>query len=126
MKIRWTRGSVRFRITPTELESLQRGEAVEECLSLPGGPAWRATIAPAPSPASRLSGDSGALSLSLAAADLARLGDPSAEGVYFAEGDLRYFIEKDFPCVHPRPVEVQETTETFAPPAGFADRHRPG
>ena len=125
MKIRWTRGSVRFRITPTELESLQRGDSVEEHLSLPGGLAWRAVLFPVQESASRLRFDSQALSLALAAADLARLGDPSAEGVYFVEGDLRYFIEKDFPCIHPRPVEAQETTETFAPPAGFADRHRP-
>jgi hypothetical protein len=36
---------------------------------------------------------------------------------------IRYFVEKDFPCVHPRPVDAMgEPSETFAPPPGFGVR----
>jgi hypothetical protein len=39
MKIRWTQNSVRFRITPSELAAIERGEAISETLQLPGGSA---------------------------------------------------------------------------------------
>jgi hypothetical protein len=138
MKVRWTTGSVRFRITPGELAALQRGEAVTIALPLGGGASgWRATLLPeagGDGAVSRLCGEGdGALVMRLAAADVARLAEPSAEGIYFraplgedSEG-LRFFVEKDFPCVHPRPPETQEAdAETFTPPPGFARRHGGG
>ncbi|MDX1933226.1 MAG: hypothetical protein SFU56_11520 [Capsulimonadales bacterium] len=130
MKVRWTEGSVRFRITPTELEQLRSGAAVRVTLRVPGGK-WEATVAPSASDgASDLSADGeGGLRMTLGRPDLDRLCAPETEGVYFgtSEGEipLRFFIEKDFPCVHPRPSEAQEESETFAPPSGFKDRHRP-
>ena len=62
--------------------------------------------------------------LALSAADRARLAAPDAEGVYFqSPGGLRYVIEKDFPCVHPRGAEAREpVTETFQPPPDFERR----
>jgi hypothetical protein len=130
MKVRWTDESVRFRITPTELGQLERGEAIHAELSLPGG-GWTATVCLEPEGETRLSGTgSGTVTLYLSRADVLRLADPSAEGVYFraARGDapdgLRYYIEKDFPCLHPRPVEAEEQTETFAAPPDFAERER--
>jgi hypothetical protein len=46
--------------------------------------------------------------------------------VYFQTADsapFRYFIEKDFPCVHPRAAEALEPrTETFPPPPDFEAR----
>jgi hypothetical protein len=43
--------------------------------------------------------------------------------VYFSDSSLRYYIEKDFPCLHPRPAEASEsTTETFEAPSDFAQR----
>jgi hypothetical protein len=70
--------------------------------------------------------ESGALRLSLSEADRQKLSAPENEGVYFqSEGEpsLRYFIEKDFPCAHPRAADALEpATETFAPPAGFEER----
>ena len=39
------------------------------------------------------------------------------------QGGFRYFIEKDFPCAHPRPAEAMEApSECFAVPVGFAGR----
>ena len=131
MKVRWTPESIRFRITPGELEQLRAGQGVTSVLRIPGG-SWQATITPAiPDAPTTLGGaEPGNITLSLSAADLARLSDPVNEGVYFRTPDdeppVRYFIEKDFPCVHPRPKEAQEETETFAPPHGFAERHRTG
>ena len=112
MKIRWTPESVRFRITPTELEMLRRGEPTRACLPVPGG--WAAGIYPEQAETS-LDAASGALRFLLSGADLARLTLPETEGVYFqqAESGLRYYIEKDFPCEHPRPSEALETSETF-------------
>ena len=45
------------------------------------------------------------LRLTLSTQDCARLADPENEGVYFQdeiEPPLHYYVEKDFPCVHPR------------------------
>ncbi len=118
MKVRWTQHSLRLRITPTELERLQQNLSVTEMLSLRGG-GWSIAIETSDSP-TRLSAAQGALTLFLAANDVNKLAVPETEGVYFrCEGDppLRYYIEKDFPCIHPRPAEAQEQpSETFDTP----------
>jgi hypothetical protein len=121
MKVRWRTGSLRLRITPTELSYLQRGETITESLGLPGG--WYVTLQASAS-STQLRAEAAQVSLVLASADLALLSEPSTEGVYFKQDDFWYFIEKDFPCAHPRPKEVTEETEHFAPPDGFAARHR--
>jgi len=120
MKIRWNKESVRFRIAPSELEALGNGASISEELSFNGG-FWRATIARGEKTALLQQG--GALHLSLSSEDCARLSAPETEGVYFQEEDgPRYFIEKDFPCVHPRAEQTREESETFAPPPGFEER----
>src|SRR4028119_315847 len=118
MKIRWTGNGVRMRITPTELEQLQRGAEVVETLSMPGG-SWSAAIRPGAASTS-LFLEGSTLCLALSAADLKQLRAPEAEGVYFETSDaapLRYFIEKDFPCAHPRAADALEPdAENFEPP----------
>jgi hypothetical protein len=126
VKVRWTEGSIRFRITPTELSRLREGEAVMTALSLPGGGGWRAAIGIGPATEIHAAGP--AVRLTLSAADFARLSAPDTEGVYFeAAGGgarLRYYVEKDFPCAHPGATEAKEpSTETFAAPPGFKERH---
>ena len=125
MKVRWNGGSIRLRITPTELQAIQDGEPVREELRLPGGSRWAAQIVPTPGKTGlTVAGD--ILTLALSRADAGRLAAPDAEGVYFQhDGDppLRYFLEKDFPCVHPRAIEALEpSTETFAEPDDFRER----
>jgi hypothetical protein len=68
----------------------------------------------------------GAVVLTLSADSLATLRQPETEGVYFTHTDqsFTYFVEKDFPCLHPRPEPVQEQSETFPAPEGFTERHR--
>ena len=125
MKVRWTNDSIRLRITPAELDALLRDEAVAEALHLPGGVVWEAIIRPSPSDVTRLDGDVHCAVIYLSSEDRSRLADEASEGVYFPEGDhgVRYFIEKDFPCVHPRAIEAMEpTSETFSPPDDFAER----
>ncbi|HLV79831.1 MAG TPA: hypothetical protein VKT32_06090 [Chthonomonadaceae bacterium] len=123
MKIRWTGGSVRFRITPSEWEALQNGQTVQEELAV--GDGWRAAIYPGTA-ATSIELKAGELILHLSDADGKRLGAPDAEGVYFTqEGKqpLRYYIEKDFPCIHPRASQAQETPgETFSPTEKFKAR----
>jgi hypothetical protein len=126
MKVRWTDGSIRFRITPTEFGRLKGGEGVAAALSLPGGGGWHAAIEVGTATAIRADGAD--VRLTLSTADVGRLSAPDAEGVYFeAPGGgtpLRFYVEKDFPCVHPGAAEAKEaTTETFAPPPGFKERH---
>jgi hypothetical protein len=123
MKVRWITGSVRFRITPSELEALQRGDIARVELRVPGGK-WAAEIAPSTGITS-ITFDGGALVLSLSTIDVQFLCRDDTEGVYFQtdlEPSLRYFIEKDFPCIHPR-SEGEPESETFAAPAGLAGRH---
>ncbi len=121
MKIRWNKSSIRFRITPGELQSLQNGAAIEEVLQLPGGAAWSTQVIP--NHQTRLVFRSGVLQVHLGASDCAALSIPENEGVYFRDGEFRYFIEKDFPCAHPRASEAAEPkTETFAAPPNFEER----
>jgi|SRR5579871_950386 len=128
MKIRWTQDSVRFRISPTELETLLQGSTVSETLTLSGDNGWRAAILPG-RPETTLTLQNGVLSIALAEAYLRRLAEPDIEGIYFqqeSDPPIRYYIEKDFPCAHPRASEAREPArETFAPPEGFLERKSP-
>ena len=123
MKVRWMESSLRLRITPGELAALEQGQATTMTAAFPGG--WSMTLqrggvsgleAPA----------TGAIVLTLSADSLATLRQPETEGVYFTNTDksLTYFVEKDFPCLHPRPEPIEEQSETFPAPAGFAERHQ--
>ena len=118
MKVRWTRGSLRLRITPSELDTLTRGEPIRETLTFPGGLTWRVAALPV-SDESRLLSDPSEAALCLSPSDLRRLAEPDREGVYFRPPDgPRFYMEKDFPCTHPRAEESGEpTSETFAGPA---------
>ncbi len=121
MKVRWNRDSVRLRITPSEMAMILGGEQVAEELCFPGGAAWRIVVNAGPQTA--LASESSAASVALSAEDREKLAEPDAEGVYLQAGGLRYYIEKDFPCVHKRGAEALEPdTETFVPPAGFEER----
>jgi hypothetical protein len=111
MKVRWTRSSLRLRITPDELAALERGEAVEERMGIPGGFVMRLE----PADVTALDSSEGSVRFALSSADLGRLCAPDVEGVYFQDG-FRYFVEKDFPCAHPRAAEALE------PKAGTFER----
>lgn len=67
------------------------------------------------------------IAVALAAVDVRRLAQPDLEGVYFrteAPEDVDWFVEKDFPCAHPRPPGVrEELTDSFDAPPRFAERH---
>jgi len=127
MKLRWTSRSLRLRITPTELAALERGEPVYEHLRIPGAPpesGWRVALIPAAEQTDIRAVDAEVI-LRVGHADLARLSDPESEGVYFDRDGFTFYVEKDFPCVHPRAIEIaagETGTETFAPPAGFDER----
>ena len=122
MKVRWSRDSLRLRITPTELATITRGEEVGEALCFPGGAAWDVFLRAGAQTA--LASEENAVHISLSAEDRERLAVPDAEGVYFQTPDgLRFYVEKDFPCAHPRAAEALEpVTETFAAPQGFEER----
>jgi hypothetical protein len=126
MKVRWTTGSVRFRISPTELEELAGGKTVRVELAAPGG-RWEAALVPGAAE-TEIALRGIVVYVSLSDADVARLAAPDTEGIYFdtdGEPALHYFIEKDFPCVHPRADEARECAEeTFSAPERFAERHR--
>ena len=122
MKVRWTESSLRLRITPSELDAIVRGERVGEALRVHGGVCWQvAVLAGEPT---ALTSEEGTMLMILSAADRALLAAPDAEGVYFQSPDgLRYLVEKDFPCIHPRTSKTQEpVTETFQPPPDFERR----
>ena len=127
MKIRWTRQSLRLRISPSEMSRLLAGEEITETLMVSsiGGKSWSATLAPAMETGLEL--EKGSLRLTLSPSDRERLVAPEVEGVYFETREspsLRYYVEKDFPCAHPGPPEAKELPEeTFAPPKGFKERH---
>jgi hypothetical protein len=117
MKTRWTSESIRIRITPAELQALLRNEVVRQQLKIGAG-TWSAAIVPGCA-CTDYSLTDGALQVNLSAADRGKLADPNAEGVYFEPSDVmsvRFYIEKDQACEHPRAAEAGELeTETFEP-----------
>jgi hypothetical protein len=116
--------SLRIRLSPRELDLLASGRAVEQRLGPKDG--WSVSLAP--SKATSLTIDGARVLIGLCAKDIQRLCEPATEGVYFEaahESTIRYFIEKDFPCLHPRPHETGEPeTESFPAPPGFKKRHK--
>ncbi len=121
MKVRWNEASLRLRITPSELSALGRGEEIGQRLSVTADFAWAVTVRPN-TPQTALIAEAHSVLLTLTPGDLEALVKPDAEGVYFgadAPGRPRYYIEKDFPCTHPRAGEAAEVeAETFpGPPA---------
>jgi hypothetical protein len=125
MKIRWKQDSLRLRITPTELKDLLGGEQICERLDLSDGPVWEVTIFPN-SEETSIRNFGSVVHLLLSREDQRTLASSEVQGVYFTTnrssgGLVRYFIEKDFPCIHPRAADALEgSSETFAPPPGFA------
>jgi hypothetical protein len=125
MKIRWKNDSLRLRITPTELTDLLGGKQISERLDLTGARVWEVTISPNADETS-LGNDGPVIQLRLSREDQKKLALPETPGVYFTAnrsdgcGLIKYFIEKDFPCVHPRATDALESpSETFAPPSSF-------
>ncbi len=118
MKVRWTETSLRLRITPAELELLRDHRAVIATMSVG---AWQVFLKGGPWQTQLLTRGS-QVHVHLSSADLAALLEPTCEGVYLTRDSFKYYVEKDFPCEHPRPVEVAlepalETTQTFPRPA---------
>ncbi len=104
------------------MEQLQRGEKIETILGFGEGQ-WSARIVPGSG--RRIAFLGGGLTLELSAENLAALADSANEGIYFHQAQMpyRYFVEKDYPCIHPRGGETLEpVTEAFAPPDGFEAR----
>jgi|ERR1700730_9125287 hypothetical protein len=129
MKVRWTKESLRLRITPSELQMILDGKPVGERLELSGGPGWEAAIVSGAN-ATELAWVGNVMQLNLSQADCQRLAARDAEGIYFrreGSASLRYFVEKDFPCAHPRVADAMETpADTFDPPADFESRKAGG
>ena len=125
MKVRWNRDSIRLRITPSEFAAITAGQSVHEGIAFPGMQFWNVTLR-ASNAETTLASDQQGVYLSLSEADRTALADPETEGVYFRMDQpttLRYFVEKDFPCVHkPAPEAGEGASETFTPPSGFEAR----
>lgn len=127
MKIRWNAGAVRLRISPSELDALQHGGRVSEVLRL-GEHAWASELRANGETVLLIEnkGDRATLHFTLSPPDLARLLLPNSEGVYFSTLDgVRFYVEKDFPCAHPRAIEAFEQSETFSAPPDFTARKNP-
>ena len=94
---------------------------MEEAFCVLGETVWRVRVLPTTNDA--LTCNAGALTILLSSQKIAELSDVGNEGVYFSKGEVRYYIEKDFPCAHPRAGEAEEVeTQTFAAPHGFEAR----
>lgn len=116
MKIRWSHDSIRLRITPTDLEQISARQPVVETLAINKSTAWKLSILPG-AKETRLTAAESGVEIHLSESDRAKLANEKEIGVYFKHGDLRYYIEKDFPCEHPRRFEAKEPeTETFSRP----------
>ncbi len=108
MKIRFTTSSLRVRITPNELERIKNRESLELTFGIAGG--WKFRLESGER--TKLESRDGIVIFELSGADAVLLLEPTREGVYFDVDGVRFFIEKDFPCEHPR-SNLEETTPTF-------------
>ncbi len=109
MKIRFTTSSLRVRITPNELERIANRETLELGFGVPDG--WKFVLEAGEQ--TKLESRDGIVVLKLSNTDALLLSEPTREGVYFEANGIRFFVEKDFPCEHPR-SNLEETTPTFA------------
>ena len=122
MKVRWTRDSLRLRITPAELAALERGEPIAEEVAFPGGGGWSVVLDPVAA-RTGVAWAGGVVRVGVAGPDLRRLSAPDAEGIYPHAPELRLLVEKDFPCAHPHAPDAREpATERFAPSPAFLAR----
>ena len=98
---------------------------MHEGVAFPGMAFWNVTLRLSDAE-TMLASDQHGVYFSLSEADRIKLADPEVEGVYFQMDQpttLRYYIEKDFPCVHkPAPESGEGACETFVPPSGFEAR----
>jgi ribonuclease inhibitor len=108
VKIRFTTSSLRVRITPNELERIANRETLELGFGFSGG--WKFKLEAAEQ--TKLETQDGIVVLKLSEADAMLLSEPTREGVYFESDGIRFFVEKDFPCEHPR-SNLEEITPTF-------------
>jgi ribonuclease inhibitor len=108
VKIRFTTSSLRVRITPNELERIANRGALELLFGVPGG--WKFVLEG--SEQTKLESRDGVVHFGLSSIDAILLAEPTREGVYFEADGIRFFIEKDFPCEHPR-SNLEEATPTF-------------
>jgi hypothetical protein len=126
MKIRWTNGSLRYRITPTELQNLVDGKPSQATLDIPGT-VWEARLEKSED-LTNIHSLGCTVSIMLSSQDIQELASPETEGVYFKnELGFMYFVEKDFPCAHPRAIdEALGITETFTPTLSYEERKKTG
>ena len=108
MKIRFTNSSLRVRITPNELEQIKNRAPLELAFGIPNG--WKFVLEAAEQ--TKLETRDGIVAFGLSNADALLLAETTREGVYFEADDIRFFVEKDFPCEHPR-SNLEEMTPTF-------------
>jgi ribonuclease inhibitor len=108
VKIRFTTSSLRVRITPNELEQIKNRESLELTFGIAGG--WKFRLEA--DEQTKLETRDGIVIFELSGADAMLLLEPTREGVYFESDSVRFFIEKDFPCEHPR-SNLEEITPTF-------------
>jgi hypothetical protein len=125
MKVRWTKDNLRLRITPGELKALEAGKPVFERFQFGKGLGWETAIIPSDT-TTDLAWVQGVLQVTVSLEDCRRLSYPEVEGIYFqlaSEPLIRYFVEKDIPCVHSRtPHAMEPISDTFVPPAEFKAR----
>jgi ribonuclease inhibitor len=110
VKIRFTSSSLRVRITPNELERIKNREKLELSFGILGG--WKFALEP--DEQTKLETRDGVVVFDLSATDAEILAEPTREGLYFESEGVRFFVEKDFPCEHPRTNLEEEATGTFA------------
>jgi ribonuclease inhibitor len=97
VKIRFTNSSLRVRITPDELERIKNRERLELWFGISDD--WKFALEP--DEQTRLETRDGVVVFGLSTTDATILA-------------VRFFVEKDFPCEHPRTHLEEEATPTFA------------
>jgi len=118
MKLRIKGGSIRLRVSRSELQRLAEGQVIEEIVHLPGGNLSYALGASTQVTATTASFCDGRITVLISNAELAKWLDEGEVGIYTSVSTapnrlLEITIEKDFACLD---RSEEDNSDTFANP----------
>jgi hypothetical protein len=113
MKLRFHAGSLRLRVSQSEVSRLAAGGRVEEAVTFAPGQVFTYSLDSGPVADVTATLQENRILVSIPTARAASWAGSDETGVSSTGGNLRILIEKDFQCVHP---QSEDQTDSFPNP----------
>jgi hypothetical protein len=113
MKLRFHAGSLRLRLSQSEVARLAEGGRVEEAVIFAPGEVFTYSLDSGPVEDVTATLQENRIRISIPAARAASWAGSDETGVSSTSGTLRILIQKDFQCVHP---QSEDDTDSFQNP----------